>query len=80
MELEPAVIVTVLVNVVTAAVLAGIMWKGLNGVEGQIESMWQKIEEQNGRVDELEKWRAGREGWQRGWDDRMEREEGPQHE
>lgn len=79
MALDPAVTVTVLVNVVTAAVLAGIMWKGLGGVENQIESMWQKIEEQNGRVDALEQWRAKREGWQSGWEDRKRREEGAEN-
>lgn len=78
--LEPAVVLTVIVNVATAAVLAGIMWKGLGGVERQMEAVWRKIEEQNGRVDELEGWRRERQGWHRGWEDRKEREEGPDNE
>lgn len=80
MELNTDLVPVILTNLITAAVLAGIIWNRLSNIEAQTEKLWRKIDNQNGRVDELEQWRSEREGWRRGWRDRKQREEGPQND
>lgn len=83
MDIDP----TILVNLLTAAALGGGLWVSQRSLSRRqvqiekrtvksIEALREKIEEQNGRVDDLEQWRAKREGWQKGWEDRKDREEG----
>lgn len=79
MPVESAMVPVIVTNVLTAAVLGGVIWNRMSNVEGELKTVWEKIDAQNGRVDKLERWRAQREGWQRGWDDRKEREEGPEN-
>lgn len=80
MQVDATMVPVIVTNVLTAAVLGGVIWNRMSQVENEIKTLWGKIDDQNGRVDDLEKWRASREGWQRGWDDRKQREEGPQND
>jgi len=59
-------------QVITAAALGGIIWNRLSGVERRIGDLSDHVDRQNGRIGKLEEWKARREGFQSGWDERGE--------
>jgi len=81
-----SVIVT---QVITAAVLGGALWQKQASIEKQakarhkdtkeaIEKLTDQLKAQNGRIDNLEQWRAERRGFEEGYGTAKDRyEDGP---
>lgn len=59
-------------QVITAAALGGILWSRIGEVERRVGDLSDHVGQQNGRIGNLEEWKARREGFQSGWDERGE--------
>lgn len=69
MDVDASLLPVIVTNVLTAAVLGGVIWSRVGSVEGEIRELGRKVDQQNGRIGSLEEWKAAREGYRRGLED-----------